>query len=101
MDVPLPHDIYMTLDTESSCSKINSLFMKAGWSSRKCSWTDYAITSDFAELVIESSVPLLINGGLDRAPESVDKILSILDAAGVSYSFEVYDEDCGLLRSKP
>lgn len=101
IDERLPHDIYMTLDTRLPSSKINALFSRAGWSSRMCSWTEHEITSDFAELVIASEAPVLISGGIDRAPESVDKIHSILDAANVNYSFDVYDENDCLLRSKP
>jgi len=77
------------------------MFSKAGWSSRMCSWSEHEITSDFAELVIASEAPVQINGGIDRAPESVDKILLILDAANVNYSFAVYDENDCPLRSNP
>ncbi len=100
-DDPLPYDIYMTLDTKLSSSKINSLFTKAGWSSRMCSWTEHEVTSKFAELVIASEAPVLISGGVDRDPQSVDKILSILETAGISYDFDVYDENDCLLRSRP
>ena len=78
MDECLPHDIYITLDTQCSRSGINALFTKCGWASRMCSWTEYEITSDFAELVIASESPLLMSGGIDRDPSSVDKILSRL-----------------------
>lgn len=101
MDERLPHDIHMTVETRLSCSKINALFSKSGWLSRMCSWTEHEITSDFAELVIASEGPVLISGRIDRAPESVDRILSILDAANVNYSFDVYDENGCPLRSKP
>lgn len=101
MDERLAHDIYLTLDTNLSCSKITGLFASAGWSSRMCSWTEHEITSDFAELIIASERPILISGGIDRVPESVDKILSILDAASLNYSYEVYDENDSLLRSRP
>lgn len=100
-DERLPYDIYMTLDTKLSSSKINSLFVKAGWSSSMCSWTEHEITSDGSELIIASESPVLISGGVARDSESVDQILSVLDAAGVTYSFEVYDENDSILRSKP
>lgn len=101
IDELLPHYIYMTLDTPLSRAKVNSLFTKRGWSSRMCSWTEHEITSSYAELVIASESPMLINGGVDRDPRSIDKIIAILDDAGISSKFDVYDEHDTLLRSQP
>lgn len=101
IDDRLPNDIYMTLETQLSCAQVNALFSKRGWESRMCSWTEHEITTDFAELVIASESPMLIHGGVDSDPASVDKVLAVLDDAEIAYSFEVYDEYSALLRSKP
>ena len=101
IDEHLPHDIFMTLDTKLSRFKVNALFTKHGWASRMCSWTEHEITSDYAELVIASESPMLISGGIDRDPRSIDKIVSILDDACIAYEFDVYDEHDSLLRSEP
>ena len=66
-----------------------------------CSWTEFEVTTDYAELVIASESPMLISGGIDRDPESIDKIIAILDDAGIAYEFDAYDEHDVLLRSKP
>ena len=95
------HDLYLTLDTRLSGNRINALFSESGWSSRMCAWTEYEITSEFAELVIASESPVLISGGINRDPDSLDRILSILDHAGVAYRFEIYDENDCLIRSHP
>lgn len=100
IDERLPHDIYMTLETPLSCAAVNALFAKRGWSSSMCSWTEYEVTSSYAELIITPGSPMLISGGIDRDPHSVDLILAILDDAGIAYDFDVYDEHDVLLRSK-
>jgi hypothetical protein len=89
----LPHYIYMSLWTEMTRAEIASLFSASCWSSRKCSWTDYEVRSeDNAELVIESENPMLVHGPIDSASEMVPVIRKILDDAGISYSFEAYNE---------
>ena len=89
----LPHHIYMSLWTDKSCADVASLFAAAGWSSRKCSWTDYEVEMrDKAESVIESKNPVLVHGPLDSALEMVPRIRKILDDAGIVYAFEAYDE---------
>ncbi|MCA9131304.1 MAG: hypothetical protein KDB22_29670 [Planctomycetales bacterium] len=65
-----------------------------------CSWTEHEITSDYAELAIASQSPLLISGSVGRAPASVDKLLSALDAAGVNYKCQLFDENGCVIRLK-
>ncbi|MCA9037566.1 MAG: hypothetical protein KDA91_20670 [Planctomycetaceae bacterium] len=90
----------MTLSTESLASKVNQLFLNHGWSSRMCSWTEYEVRSDFAELVIASERPVLISGGVDRQLESVNRIVEILQSSGLQCSFDVYDEHQNCVRSQ-
>ncbi len=101
MDDHLPFDLYITLETQLSRARVNALFTKQGWDSRMCSWTEYEIQIDYAELVIASESPMLVSGGVDRDPASIDKIIAILDAAEITYEFEVYDEHNVMIRSKP
>ena len=93
LDDDLPYRIYMSLWTDLTRAEIASVFSASGWSSRKCSWTDYEVElDDKAELVIESENPALVHGPLDTASEVVPAIRKILDDADIPYSFEVYNE---------
>ena len=93
LDDHLPHHIYMSLWTDLTRAEIAAVFSASGWSTRKCSWTDYEVEwEDRAELVIESEKPVLVHGPLANASEMVPAIRKILDGVHIPYSFEAYDE---------
>lgn len=93
LDDYLPHHIYMSLWSDLTRAEIAAVFSSSGWSSRKCSWTDYEVElTDKAALVIESENPVLVHGPLGSVSEMVPEIRKILDDFGIPYSFEAYDE---------
>lgn len=93
LDDYLPHHIYMLLWADLTRAEIAAVFSSFGWSSRKCSWTDYEVElTDKAALVIESENPVLVHGPLDTVSEMVPVIRKILDDFGIPYSFDAYDE---------
>jgi hypothetical protein len=68
------------------------------WSVRKCSWTDFEVTSPFAELVVEAESPILMHGPVADVESNVDRILAPLRAAGVADTAECYDAGGEMLR---
>ena len=96
----LPHDIYMSLTTGYSRYDVVKLFTSRGWASRQCAWTEYEITSDFAELVIASENPILLSGSVSRDSNAVPSIAKILNDARIEFEFEVYDENHRMIASR-
>ncbi len=93
LDDCLPHHIYMSLWTDEELAGIAGIFASSGWSSRTCSWTDYEVElENKAELVIESENPILVHGPIDSATETVPLIREVLDDAGITYTFEAYND---------
>ena len=63
MTAELPaSNLFGELDTTWPKERVAGLFAPFGWEVRKCSWTDYEVYCDFAELVIEGENPILIHG---------------------------------------
>jgi len=92
-DDELPHQIHMALWTDLSIEDIANEFSDWGWSSTKCSWTEYEVElRNKAELVIESKDPVLVHGPIHSASEMTPRICEILGEAGIAHSFEAYDE---------
>lgn len=81
-------DFHSILDTILSRKQIAKLYVRAGWHARRCTWVDYEITCDWADLVIESESPILMNGLVDDLLVHVDELVSPLRAAGVSFKAE-------------
>ena len=100
MDDELPHQFYSSLWTRLSRRKVADLFGRHGWSVRKCSWTDYEVITDLAELVIEADHPILVHGSIASVSEVVPVIDAVLSSADIEYTFEGYDEDDNLVLSR-
>jgi hypothetical protein len=66
------------------------LYGAIGWNVRKCSWTDYEVSNDWSELVIESETPILMHGMVADLPTRVEELVAPLRAACVSFSAECY-----------
>jgi len=64
-----------------------------------CSWTEYEIQSEDVDLTLIPSSPPLLSGGVLNSSATVDRILSVLNAAGLAYSYEVFDENDSICRS--
>jgi hypothetical protein len=96
--IPASPNFFASLHTTRSRRRVAGLFTPPTWRVRKCSWTDYEVTSPFAELVIEAESPILLHGSVADVEAYVDRILAPLRAAGVAYSAECYGVGAELLR---
>ena len=77
---------------------VANLFAQHGWHVRKCSWTDYEVRCEFADLVIESQNPVLIHGPVADLLTNLPRIVEPLATAGVPYSIEGYNAKRELIR---
>jgi hypothetical protein len=84
------YDFYATLHLTRSRRQVARLFLPPTWRVRKCSWTDYEITSDFAELTLEAESPALLHGWVIDFEVNAEQVLATLRAGGVAYTAEVY-----------
>ena len=73
-----------------SCRQVSQLYEKRGWSIRKCGRSEYEISSDWAELVLESESPLLLHGPVADLPARADELLEPLRTAGIPFTAEYY-----------
>jgi hypothetical protein len=101
-DIPDGSNLYGALDTTLPPERVARLFAPFGWAVRRCTWTDYELTCDWAELVIEreSQSPhhLLIHGPVADLPTNLPRIIEPLAAAGVPYSLECYNAERELIH---
>src|SRR5262249_5939081 len=86
-------DFFASLHTAWSKRRIARLFAGPVWTVRKCGWTDYELTSPFAELVIEAESPTLFNGSVLDAEANIDQILMLLRDTKIAQSAECYDSE--------
>jgi hypothetical protein len=98
MDFPDESNLFGSLETSLTRERLATLFASFGWKVRKCSWTDYEVCSDIAELVIEGENPILIHGPVADLLANHPRIIDPLSHAGVSYSLECYDENRELVH---
>jgi hypothetical protein len=95
--LPDQTNFYCSVDTHDRPESLARLFAPPDWRVRKCSWTDYEAHSDFAEVVIESSGPVLVHGPVANVLVNGLRISDLFAAAGFSGTFECYDERHELL----
>jgi hypothetical protein len=93
-------NFYSSVETDSQPEAVARLFTPPIWRVRKCSWTDFEAVSEFAEVVIESSGPVLVHGPVADVTVNGQRIVEPLVAAGLSGSFECYDEAHTLIVEK-
>ncbi len=96
--IPEFSNVYGLLSTRRSKDWITSCFKKAGWSMRKCTWTDYEIDSDYAELIIEGDETILMHGAIADFDSNASSVVAILEENGIGYSIEHYDQAGNLLK---
>jgi hypothetical protein len=90
--LPDSTNFYATVETSLSAARVAHMFQSDAWALRKCSLTDFEIFNDVAELVIESTSPVLIHGPVAEVLSNCFRIVEPLTEAGLSGSFECYDE---------
>ena len=96
--IPEFNNLYASLSTSHSKDWIASCFKNAGWAIRHCTWADYEVECDFAELVIEGDTEILLSGAVASFDAAVPFVATILEENRVGYSIEYYDETGNLLR---
>jgi hypothetical protein len=100
-DLPDTSNFFSSLHTALSRKQVAGLYGAIGWRVRKCSWVDYEIISDWAELVIEAQGPILMHGPVADLPARAEELVAPLRAAGVAFTAECYGpwpEDALLLE---
>jgi len=99
-EMPEGANFNSTLDTTLSREQVASLYGALGWQVRNCSWADFEVISDWAELVIEATGPILMHGSVADVLNRAEELVSPLRAAGVAFTAECYgpDPDRALLR---
>ncbi len=90
-------NFYCSVHTQQRPNELAKLFASPDWGVRKCSWEDYEARSDFAEIVIESTDPVLIHGPVANVEVNCLRIVELLVAAGLSGKFECYHESGSLI----
>ena len=96
--IPESSNFFASLRTTRARRRVAGIFTPPTWTVRRCSWTDYEVSSPFADLVIEAESPILLHGPVAEVEANADRILATLRAAGIGYSAECYEADGELLR---
>lgn len=98
--IPEGSNFYAQLRTKMSAQDVAELYSKAGWSIRKCGWTEFEVTIANAELVIGAS-PVIIHGTVANVVDNLAIITRPLTDNGVEFSSECYAPDGSLIDASP
>ena len=99
-EAPGRTNFYGSVLTDWQPQLVARLFAPPLWTVRKCSWTDFQAVSEFAELVIESSNPVLVHGPVVNVTVNSLRVIEPLVDAGLSGTFECYDESDALILER-
>jgi hypothetical protein len=94
-DMPDSSNFFSALDTTMSREQVAGLYGALGWQVRKCSWVDYEVTCDWAQLVIEAESPILMHGPVADLMARAEELVAPLRAAGVAFTAECYGPEPG------
>jgi hypothetical protein len=89
-ELPNSANLFSALDTTLSKEQVANLYGAVGWRVRKCSYVDYEVACDWAELIIESESPILMHGLVAELPARAEDVLAPLRAAQVAFAAECY-----------
>ena len=81
-------DVVVDLSTTLSAEELARVFSRAGWQTRRCTWVDWEVTCEGAELVIEATAPPVVHGHVARGAD-FRTLLAPLTAAGLAWDVEV------------
>jgi hypothetical protein len=95
--LPERSNFYGTIDTTLTRSELAAFFAAEGWSVRMCSWTDYELTCEVAELILEGENPMLLHGLVAEVLHNAQGVADVLRKAGALFSLECYAADRTLL----
>ena len=99
-EIPEQNNFYASFRGVSK-GTVKEALEKNGWSSRNCSWTDYELTNNWSELVLEGDdgEPLL-NGEVVYVDKSIEILDEIFKTLGGYFVYEFYDDNKNLLLEK-
>lgn len=89
-DIPDGSNFYSSLYTALTREEVAGLYGALGWRVRKCSWVDYEVMCNWAELVIESDGPILMHGPVADLPARAEELVAPLRMAGIEFTAECY-----------
>lgn len=90
LELPNSSNFFSSLRTAMSKEHVARLYGALGWQVRKCSWVDYEVISDWAELVIEAEDPILMHGSVVDLATRAEELVAPLRAAGIDFTAECY-----------
>lgn len=88
--IPDESNFFSSLHTGLSRKQVADLYGALGWHVRKCSWVDYEVISDWAELIIEAESPILVHGSVADLPARAEELVAPLRAAGIKFTAECF-----------
>lgn len=91
--LPDSSNFFATIFTEKSKAEIAQLYKSAGWKLRKCTFTDFEISQDWASIVIDGNDNILMHGVVADVEERVAKLMTPLQQHAIAYCAEFYDVD--------
>ena len=99
-EIPEQNNFYASFKGVSK-GTVKEVLEKNGWTSRNCSWTDYELTNNWSELVLEGDdgEPLL-NGAVVYVDKSIEILDEIFKTLGGYFAYEFYDDNKNLLLEK-
>jgi hypothetical protein len=88
-DIPSTANFFSTIESNSR-ERVAGLYRRAGWEVRECSRTEYEVTCQWADLMIQSQAPVLLWGGVAGLLDHADELLAPLRTANIKFSAEFY-----------
>lgn len=89
-NIPDVSNYFSSLHTTLSRAQVAGLYGALGWHVRKCSWVDYEVICEWAELVIEAESPILMHGPVTDPVGRAEELVVPLRQASVIFTAECY-----------
>ncbi len=89
----LDNNVYGHVPRAPTTKALAELFVQAGWSARKSSWTTYEVEHEWARIDLFDSSPTdrTFSGVID--PPRLQDLATALEALGLRYSIELWSPD--------
>lgn len=98
-EIPDGSNFYGCLHTAMPLWQVAELFRTAGWVvGQPDDWDHWVASCPWAELVIESQAPVLVHGPVADVETNAERVLAVLEPAGVALTAECYGPGGELLR---
>ncbi len=97
-DLPDNPNFYGSVYSAERAETVAMKFESAGWRVRKAGWAEFEIVSDYAELISESSDPVLLHGLVADVLNNGPRICGVLSDNALEYKSEAYDGEDRLIK---